>query len=107
MSFDRESLTGEEISRLEGSPLSARGDIITMTRVAGRVIPEGSFSSLEMYLMVFSHAELMKEPRDKIVVSHGHTSPGVYASLARLGHLPVDEVVSFFRKARSPLKDTW
>ena len=35
-------------------------------------------------------------------MSHGHTSPGVYASLARLGHLPVDEVVAFFRQAKSP-----
>ena len=73
-----------------------------MTRVAGSGHPGGSLSSLEMYLVVFSCAELAGEPRDRIVVSHGHTSPGVYASLARLGHLPVDEVVAFFRKARSP-----
>ncbi len=104
MSFERESLTAEELSRLEELALSARGDIITMTRVAGSGHPGGSLSSLEMYLVVFSHAELAREPRDKVVVSHGHTSPGVYASLARLGHMPVDEVLSFFRKARSPFE---
>ena len=42
--------------------------------------------------------------RDRIVVSHGHTSPGVYSALARLGHLPVDEVIAFFRKAKSPFE---
>ncbi len=102
MSFEQESLTGEELSRLKELALAARGDIITMTRVAGSGHPGGSLSSLEMYLVVFSYAELAGEQRDRIVVSHGHTSPGVYASLARLGHLPVDEVLSFFRKARSP-----
>ena len=73
-----------------------------MTRVAGSGHPGGSLSSLEIYLVVFSHAELGGPERDRIVVSHGHTSPGVYASLARLGHLPVDEVKAFFRKAKSP-----
>lgn len=104
MSFDRECLTAEELSRLEELARAARGDIITMTRVAGSGHPGGSLSSLEMYLVVFSQAELASDPRDRIIVSHGHTSPGVYASLARLGYLPIEEVCAFFRKARSPFE---
>ncbi len=102
MAFDRESLTEAELSRLKELAHDARGDIITMTRVAGSGHPGGSLSSLEIYLVVFSYADFAGEMRDRVVVSHGHTSPGVYASLARLEHLPVDEVTAFFRKARSP-----
>ena len=102
MSFEREALADEELSRLRELADLARGDIIAMTAVAGSGHPGGSLSSLDIYLVVFSSAHLSGTPRDRVVVSHGHTSPGVYASLARLGHLPVDEVVAFFRRAGSP-----
>ena len=102
MSFERESLTGDEIARLTELGRLARGDIISMTSVAASGHPGGSMSSLEMCLVVFSCANLSGAVRDRIVVSHGHTSPAVYASLARLGYLPVDEVVAFFRRAKSP-----
>ena len=75
-----------------------------MTRLSGTGHPGGSMSSLDLYLTVFSYANLCGENTDQIVVSHGHTSPGVYASLARLGHMPVDEVIAFFRKAGSPFE---
>src|SRR5271157_431793 len=102
MSFERESLPGDEIARLTELARLARGDIVSMTNVAASGHPCGSLSSLEMCRVVFSCANLSGAVRDRIVVSHGHTSPAVYASLARLGYLPVDEVVAFFRRAKSP-----
>jgi transketolase len=102
MAFEQEVLTGEEVSRLKEVARLAKGDIIKMTRLAGSGHPGGSMSSLDLYLTVFSYANLTGPVRDRIIVSHGHTSPGVYAALARLGHLPVDEVVAFFRKSDSP-----
>ena len=102
MAFDRECLTTEEIDRMEETARLARGDIVTMTHLAGSGHPGGSLSTLEMCLVVFSYADLAGPHRDRVVVSHGHTSPGVYAALARLGHLPPDEVVAFFRSVRSP-----
>ena len=102
MAFDKETLTDEEVTRLQELARLARGDIIKMTRLAGSGHPGGSMSSLDIYLAVFSCADLQGETRDRVVVSHGHTSPGVYAALARLGHMPVDEVVAFFRKGGSP-----
>ncbi len=104
MPFDREALTNEEISRLKELGRLAKGDIIKMTRLAGSGHPGGSMSSLDMYLVVFSYANLEGEGRDRIIVSHGHTSPGVYSALARLGCLPVDEVIAFFRKTGSPFE---
>lgn len=100
--FESERLTEKEIENLRGLSRLAKGDIITMTHLAGTGHPGGSMSSLDIYLTLFSQANLSGKARDRIVVSHGHTSPGVYAALARLGHIPIDETVAFFRKAKSP-----
>lgn len=102
--FDREALTEQEITRLKELSHLAKGDIITMTHLAGSGHPGGSMSSLDLYLALFSCATLKGDKRDRVVVSHGHTSPGAYSALARLGHLPPDEVVAFFRKAGSPFE---
>jgi transketolase len=102
MAFDTERLSEEELKRLAELSRQAKGDILKMTKIAGSGHPGGSMSSLDIYLVVFSCANLNGDVRDRIVVSHGHTSPGVYSALARLGHLQVDEVVAFFRKAGSP-----
>jgi len=102
--FDSERLTEKDVENLKELSRLAKGDIITMTHLAGTGHPGGSISSLDIYLTLFSHANLVGKARDRIVVSHGHTSPGVYSTLARLGHLPVDEVIAFFRKAKSPFE---
>ena len=102
--FDAEKLTDKEIDDLKTLSHLAKGDILTMTHLSGTGHPGGSMSSLDMYLTVFSCANLTGEDPDQIVVSHGHTSPGAYASLARLGHMPVDEVVAFFRRSGSPFE---
>ena len=102
--FDAEKLTDREIEDLRKLSHLAKGDIITMTHLSGTGHPGGSMSSLDLYLTVFSCANLSGKDADHFVVSHGHTSPGVYASLARLGHMPVDEVIAFFRKTGSPFE---
>jgi transketolase len=102
--FDNEGLTEKELEDLKNLSRLARGDIITMTYLAGTGHPGGSMSSLDVYLTLLSHANLNGKERDRIVVSHGHTSPGVYSALARLGHLPLDETITFFRKAKSPFE---
>lgn len=102
--FDAERLTDKEIEDLKKLSHLAKGDIITMTSLSGTGHPGGSMSSLDLYLTVFSCANFSGKGTDQIVVSHGHTSPGVYASLARLGHMPIDEVIAFFRKTGSPFE---
>ena len=102
--FEKERLGEYEIKNLKELSRYAKGDIIKMTTLAGTGHPGGSMSSLDIYLVVFFFAHLLDEPKDKIVVSHGHTSPGVYASLARLGYLSIHDVISFFRKAGSPFE---
>jgi len=104
--FEEERLDESEIERLRGLALLCRGDILKMTTLAGSGHPGGSMSSLEIYLTLYSYARVTPEDplhpdRDRIVISHGHTSPGVYAVLGRLGFFDIDEAISTFRLAGS------
>ncbi len=105
--FEYDALSKEEIKKMEELGKVCRGDILKMTTVARSGHPGGSMSSIDIYLTVFSYARIdSRQPfdpqRDRIVVSHGHTSPGVYSALARLGFLNIDDVITGFRLADSP-----
>ena len=102
--FDSEKLSEEKIAKLKDLAKLARGDILKMTTLAKSGHPGGSMSSIDIYLVLYSCANV--DPahpywaeRDRIVISHGHTSPGVYAALARVGFFEVDSVITRFRKA--------
>ncbi len=104
--FGAEALSDQELERLKELSRLCKGDILKMTSLAGSGHPGGSFSSLDIYLVLYSCARVYpREPdrpdRDRIVVSHGHTSPGVYSVLARMGFFSRDEAVATFRKAGS------
>ena len=95
-------LTKAELKSLEDLGRICRGDIIKMTTVANSGHPGGSMSSIDIFLSVYDFAK--NDPRnpfdperDRVIVSHGHTSPGVYATLGRLGFVDIDEVISGFR----------
>lgn len=106
MNFSAPELTQEDITLLSKSATEARGDVLKMTTIAGCGHPGGSMSSMEMYTLLWNCANVdpqkptMKN-RDRIVVSHGHTSPGVYAVLGRCGFYDVNEAVAHFRQTGS------
>lgn len=100
-------ITDSEIEDLKEQARRCRGDIIKMTTLAGSGHPGGSMSSIDLYLTLFRHARISpgtaRDPqRDRILVSHGHTSPGLYSCLARLGFVDLEDVLSCFRMADSP-----
>lgn len=102
----KRSLSKDILRRLEDTSHLARGDILKMTTLAGSGHPGGSMSSLDIFLVVYSFAHIdsknLDDPdRDRIIVSHGHTSPGVYATLGRLGFFNIDDAVATFRKIGS------
>jgi transketolase len=104
--FEAEALSEEEVVRLRELSRLCKGDILEMTSLAGSGHPGGSFSSLDIYLVLYACARIFpnepqREDRDRIVISHGHTSPGVYAVLARMGFFSREEAVATFRKAGS------
>ena len=106
MRFEKERLSGEDIEKLENLRKECIRDILTMTTLANSGHPGGAISSLDIYLVVFSYANISPEKidaleRDKIVISHGHTSAGVYSVLGRLGFFDIDMAIATFRKAGS------
>ena len=104
--FRARSLSGETKAKLAELARVCRGDVLKMTTLAGCGHPGGSMSSMEMYVLLWnlanvSPARVHDPARDRIVVSHGHTSPGVYSVLGRLGFFDVDDAVAHFRQAGS------
>jgi transketolase len=107
--FQAERLNEATLVRLTELSRLARGDILKMTTLAGSGHPGGSMSSIDFYLILYSFANVHplspSDPnRDRIVVSHGHTSPGVYAALGRTGFFPIEAAIANFRKAGSPFE---
>lgn len=105
--FSRPTLERSVENRLKRLARQARGDILKMTTLAGSGHPGGSMSSIDIYLTLYSQAGVDPNhpdapDRDRVIISHGHTSPGVYSTLGRLGFFPVDEAVAHFRQAASP-----
>lgn len=100
------SLSEAEINELKVLATHCRGDILKMTTIAASGHPGGSMSSIDMYLTVYKYADINKDnykspTRDRVFVSHGHTSPGVYSTLARNGFFPVQDAIAYFRLAGS------
>jgi transketolase len=86
-----------------------RKDIIRMTCEAGSGHPGGSLSSVEILVSLYFNV-MKNDPknpawdgRDRFVLSKGHVCPVLYASLARRGYFPVDELLTL-RKLGSRLQ---
>ena len=104
--FDTKQLSKGKLQELQEFCKAVRGDILKMTTASGSGHPGGSMSSAEIYAVLYSCGRVdpsgpHNPDRDRIVVSHGHTSPGVYSVLGRLGFFDVDDAVATFRKTYS------
>ena len=105
-SFDAPCLSEEHLRWHQDAVQRCRRAIIQMTSLAASGHPGGSLSSLDLYLVLWSCARVEAENpwmdgRDRIVVSHGHTSPGVYSVLAELGFIDGEEAISSFRSTQN------
>ena len=104
--FTKKKLDDAAIAELKARARRARGDILTMTTLAASGHPGGSMSSLEMYLTLYACARVFPDDphnpdRDRIVISHGHTSPGAYSALAATGFFKREDAITGFRRAGS------
>ena len=104
--FAAPDLEPADVRRLSERARVLRGAILTMTSLAESGHPGGSMSSLEIYQVLYGHARLSPgDPatpgRDRVFVSHGHTSPGVYCALADNGFFDLEDAVAHFRQAGS------
>ena len=98
-----------DINDLETMARELRRDIVKAIYEAASGHPGGSLSELEILIALYFHA-MRHDPseprwpdRDRLVLSKGHASPGLYAVLARAGYIPREELATF-RKLDSRLQ---
>jgi transketolase len=104
--FRETDIKDSDINELKNLSNQCRGDILKMTTLASSGHPGGSMSTVDMLLLIYKYANISPEnyrslDRDRIIVSHGHTSPAVYSVLGRNGFFHIDDAISQFRLAGS------
>lgn len=105
--FKAEAISEAGAAELREAARDARVWAVAATSAAKSGHPAGALSSMDIYITLLGAAnvspELADSPeRDRIVVSHGHTSAGFYAALAEYGFFPAHEMAANFRRAGSP-----
>lgn len=106
ISLQQKSLTEEQKKNLDEMWLRCVRRIIVSTTLAGSGHPGGSMSSLHLLLMLYStlnhdHQDPCWPDRDRLLVSMGHISPGVYSVLCEFGYIREENVFLEFRRAGS------
>lgn len=107
--FGRANLSEKEIEFLNNFTKKCRGDILRMTTLARSGHPGGSMSSIDIYAVLYGFCNIdkkdpFKQDRDRIVISHGHTTPGVYSALGNYSFFDMDDAILNFRCAGSPFE---
>lgn len=95
--------------QLKGIAKELRRDIINTIYMANSGHPGGSLSELEILISLYFGAMRYDADnpswpdRDRLILSKGHASPGLYAVLAKAGYFPKEEL-STFRQMNSRLQ---
>lgn len=99
----QKTLTEEHKKFLEIFTRNCRRTILEMVKTSQSGHPGGSLSSLDFLaiLYAFRLTALSDNNAEKIVVSNGHISPGVYSVLAESGVVDHTEVIKTFRQLGS------
>lgn len=98
-----------DFEKLKKIACDIRIDIIRETYHAGSGHPGGSLSAADILTVLYFHEmninpdDPKMEGRDKFVLSKGHATPVLYATLAHRGFFPKEELVTF-RKLGSMLQ---
>jgi transketolase len=98
-----------DIDSLKRLAVEVRKDILEMLYEAGSGHPGGSLSAVEILLSLYKY-KLKYDPkkpewdeRDRLIISKGHITPGVYTVLAHSGFFSTNELKTF-RKFGSRLQ---
>ena len=92
-------LSDEQIKKLETTANTIRQDIIAMLLEAKSGHSAGPLGMADVFTVLY-HTDAIKhdpknpdwEERDRIVLSNGHICPVLYATMARTGYFPVEEL---------------
>lgn len=99
----------ENLTELKERAVRIRKNIVRMVTAAKSGHPGGSLSSVEILEAIyFTQMDLSKEnvksnKRDKFVLSKGHASPVLYATLCEKGFIAEEDLITF-RKIGSTLQ---
>ena len=94
-------MTSSEKKQLQITACKVRMGVIESTYGAKAGHPGGSLSAAEVFTYLY-FKEMNIDPRtpqgeerDRFVLSKGHTTPGLYATLANRGFFPVEDLPTF------------
>ena len=94
-------MTSSEKKQLQITACKVRMGVIESTYGAKAGHPGGSLSAAEVYTYLY-FKEMNIDPknpkwedRDRFVLSKGHTTPGLYSTLAQRGFFPVEDLPTF------------
>jgi transketolase len=104
--FANSSVQKSDVSFFKELSELARLDILKMTTISGTGHLGGSFSTIEIYLLLWlcsnTGREKIKAPdRDIIIISIGHTSAAAYIALGINGFFDLDDAIFNFRNGSS------
>ena len=94
-------MTASEKKQLQITACKVRMGVIESTYGAKAGHPGGSLSAAEVFTYLYfkemniDPANPKWEDRDRFVLSKGHTTPGLYATLANRGFFPVEDLPTF------------
>jgi len=97
------------IKKLEEKAVIVRNEVVDMLKQAGTGHIAGSLSMVDIFVaMYFSILKFDPQnpnwgERDRLVLSHGHTCPALYATLAEVGYFSKTDLQTL-RKFGSPLQ---
>lgn len=103
------TVTEGTLTELKQHANNIRQEIVKMVAAANSGHPGGSLSAADILSVLYFHEmnvgpDKVTDPdRDQFVLSKGHASPVLYASLAEKGYLPKEELATF-RKINSRLQ---
>jgi transketolase len=103
------AIAAEKLAELKQHASNIRQEIVKMVAAANSGHPGGSLSAADILTVLYFH-EMNVDPanvndpnRDRFILSKGHASPVLYATLAEKGYLPKEELATF-RKINSRLQ---
>ncbi|HIP38174.1 MAG TPA: transketolase [Desulfocapsa sulfexigens] len=106
LTMQSSKLSSEELNTLKQMRLRCAKNILLSTSLAGSGHPGGSLSSLDNLLVTYGcmrhdAAQPKMEERDRVIMSIGHISPGVYSTLAEYGYFTEEDFLTGFRRTGS------
>ena len=98
-----------DLASLQEKALQIRREILEVLNWAGSGHPGGSLSAVEILISLYFYKMNHRPPdpywedRDRLIVSKGHASAGVYVTLANCGYFSKEELKTY-RKLNSRLQ---